>query len=249
MPSSELKALTNRKNARLSTGPKTRNGKNRTRLNALKHGIYATPLCLPAESRRLHRHLIERLQNKWQPDGPEEELLFGEIVRVMLEIKRLTRGYDAHLWREICRRALLREHNDAISTADSPDTQTRRSLTKPATRPKRQDLDDVLIAVLHEPRDIRIADHVDRRRRQLVQHLVDSQSALRDLQNERRAVTVISETNSLERETRTAANPLPDVHRSQQTKPTPRTPRQIRTPQTKSAALNNVIRPPKEWPD
>ena len=37
----------NRRNAQLSTGPKTTNGKARASRNALTHGLFATDLLLP----------------------------------------------------------------------------------------------------------------------------------------------------------------------------------------------------------
>jgi len=47
-PASPRKAAASRANALLSTGPKTTQGKQRVRLNALKHGLYATDLLIPA---------------------------------------------------------------------------------------------------------------------------------------------------------------------------------------------------------
>ena len=41
MTTSSAKAEANRRNAQKSTGPKTAAGKNRVRLNALKHALYA----------------------------------------------------------------------------------------------------------------------------------------------------------------------------------------------------------------
>ena len=38
---SERKIEANRRNARLSTGPRTEAGKNRSRYNAIKHGIFS----------------------------------------------------------------------------------------------------------------------------------------------------------------------------------------------------------------
>ena len=40
---SAVKASANRQNAQRSTGPRTPDGKSRTRLNALRHGLSATP--------------------------------------------------------------------------------------------------------------------------------------------------------------------------------------------------------------
>jgi hypothetical protein len=47
MPASEARILANQANARLSTGPKTAEGKERSRANALKHGLTGAGVVLP----------------------------------------------------------------------------------------------------------------------------------------------------------------------------------------------------------
>jgi hypothetical protein len=46
---SEKQAEANRRNALKSTGPKTPEGKNAVRLNALKHGLLSQEILLPGE--------------------------------------------------------------------------------------------------------------------------------------------------------------------------------------------------------
>jgi hypothetical protein len=46
---SEKKAEANRRNALKSTGPKTPEGKDAVRLNALKHGLLSQEILLPGE--------------------------------------------------------------------------------------------------------------------------------------------------------------------------------------------------------
>jgi hypothetical protein len=50
-PLSERQLAANRANAQKSTGPRTPEGKARTRFNSLKHGLTAVDVCLPGESR------------------------------------------------------------------------------------------------------------------------------------------------------------------------------------------------------
>ncbi len=74
--------LANRKNAALSTGPRTAAGKARSRLNALKHGGYAT-VCLEEEDRTRYKGLLLDLLAEYQPRGFEERLLVEEIAKTL----------------------------------------------------------------------------------------------------------------------------------------------------------------------
>src|SRR6516162_4198850 len=47
MPASEARILANQANAKLSTGPKTAEGKEQSRANALKHGLTGAGVVLP----------------------------------------------------------------------------------------------------------------------------------------------------------------------------------------------------------
>src|SRR5262245_21767862 len=56
--SSARKLRANRRNARLSTGPRTLEGRTRSARNSLRHGVFCKDLVLPGESRSvfaLHR--------------------------------------------------------------------------------------------------------------------------------------------------------------------------------------------------
>ena len=59
---SEKKAEANRRNALKSTGPKTPEGKDAVRLNALKHGLLSRETLLPGEDEEALRELGERLR-------------------------------------------------------------------------------------------------------------------------------------------------------------------------------------------
>jgi len=54
---SEKKAQSNRRNALKSTGPKTPEGKDAVRLNALKHGLLSQEILLPGEDEEALREL------------------------------------------------------------------------------------------------------------------------------------------------------------------------------------------------
>jgi len=108
--SSEAKIIANRRNAAKSTGPKSALGKQRSRMNASKHGLYSNPAHLPAEDLEAHAHLLAELEDFWQPQGPTERVLLGQIASMNLELIRVTRGYDLHRNDTVRRAAISRVH-------------------------------------------------------------------------------------------------------------------------------------------
>ena len=68
---SERKLVANRKNAKRSTGPRTVQGKARTRFNALKHGLLAKQIMFSPDGALLDeglRQLCESLRDKYGCD-------------------------------------------------------------------------------------------------------------------------------------------------------------------------------------
>jgi hypothetical protein len=70
----------NRKNAKLSTGPKTRRGKKNVRLNAFKHGLYAREMIIRPEYRAEIETLQGNLQAQLLPKTALQQLAFKEVV-------------------------------------------------------------------------------------------------------------------------------------------------------------------------
>jgi hypothetical protein len=74
----------NRQNGKKSTGPRTAEGKERSRLNALKHGILAKAVVIqggPGKEKRADFDLL--LSEFWQhysPQGPVEEMLVERMA-------------------------------------------------------------------------------------------------------------------------------------------------------------------------
>ena len=71
-PTSEKKIAANRRNAKNSTGPRTDAGKNRTRFNPLKDGLYAKQLCVLGESEEAMSERLQRLAEEFKPEGEVE---------------------------------------------------------------------------------------------------------------------------------------------------------------------------------
>jgi hypothetical protein len=81
----------NRQNALRSTGPKTPEGKDAVRLNALKHGLLSKETLLPGEDEEALRELGERLRDELQPVGELENLLVDRIISSYWRLSRLGR--------------------------------------------------------------------------------------------------------------------------------------------------------------
>ena len=92
------KLAANRRNAQLSTGPKTEAGKNHSRLNALKHGVLASALLVTkgggAEDAAEFEELLHALNRDLAPVGRLEEMMVEKIAVCSWRQKRALR-YEA----------------------------------------------------------------------------------------------------------------------------------------------------------
>ena len=81
---SSKKREANRRNAQLSTGPGTEKGKNRSRRNALKHGVLASALLITegdgTEDAGAVPRITEPLSRDVAPVGKLEEMLVEKIA-------------------------------------------------------------------------------------------------------------------------------------------------------------------------
>ncbi len=88
---SDKKAAANRRNALKSTGPKTPEGKNLVRLNAVRHGLRAEEILIAGEEQDSLEELGERLRAELQPVGELENLLVDRIVAAYWRLRRAGR--------------------------------------------------------------------------------------------------------------------------------------------------------------
>src|ERR1700722_12743993 len=83
-PSSERKASANRANAQRSTGPRTPEGKSRSSLNALRHGILARSafnVTIEGEERRAEfDELVAGLAQEYQPRTMTEHMSVQQLA-------------------------------------------------------------------------------------------------------------------------------------------------------------------------
>jgi hypothetical protein len=95
---SERKLKANRENARKSTGPKTLRGKAYSRGNALKHGLFCTPITdfdALREDPQKYEEMLNGLWHQYQPIGKAEEIEVERIAICYWRFKRAWRYENA----------------------------------------------------------------------------------------------------------------------------------------------------------
>jgi len=85
----------NRRNAQRSTGPKTPEGKARSALNALQHGIRSSLAVIPGESREEFETLYDAIRDDFQPTDSMEEILVRQIASAEWRLQRMQRAEAA----------------------------------------------------------------------------------------------------------------------------------------------------------
>jgi len=100
-----------------STGPKTAQGKNRSKLNALKHGLLFKGVLLRGESPSKYLSLLDGLRAYWQPQGTTESVEVENLVAVQWRKGRLFEAENAVIIEQI-----------ALPESDSLEKQQRHAL-------------------------------------------------------------------------------------------------------------------------
>ncbi len=85
----ERRAATNRANAQHSTGPRTEPGKQRSSLNALRHGLTARTAVLPTEAPDAYQRHTEQFLDEYAPATPTESQLVQELVDTSWRLNRI----------------------------------------------------------------------------------------------------------------------------------------------------------------
>ncbi len=83
------RAEINRANSQHSTGPRTSAGKQRSSLNALRHGLTGHVIVLPSEDHAAYDHHTRRLFDDLQPKGALEEQLVQSLSDTSWRINRI----------------------------------------------------------------------------------------------------------------------------------------------------------------
>jgi hypothetical protein len=87
----------NRRNAKKSTGPKTPEGKAKSRFNGLVHGLRAECDFIPGEDPQEFDQDLARLYAAWMPQDDIEQSLLGQIAVHQWRLVRLDRA-EARLY-------------------------------------------------------------------------------------------------------------------------------------------------------
>src|ERR1700733_2328536 len=76
-------------NAQKSTGPRTPAGKQRSSLNALRHGLTGHVVVLPTEDQAAYQHHLKRFVDQFQPKGALEEQLVQSLGDTTWRLNRV----------------------------------------------------------------------------------------------------------------------------------------------------------------
>src|SRR5881398_455834 len=80
----------NRHNALKSTGPKTEDGKQRSRRNALRHGFTAETVIEPLENPEEYRAFEDAIVAEYLPQTPVEQELVHRLASLFWRLRRAT---------------------------------------------------------------------------------------------------------------------------------------------------------------
>jgi hypothetical protein len=76
-------------NVKSATGPRTQLGKERSKHNALKHGVFSNIIVLKGESRMEFDSLLNGFREDYQPEGTLEEILVEKLAMILWRQRRV----------------------------------------------------------------------------------------------------------------------------------------------------------------
>jgi hypothetical protein len=91
----------NRRNAQRSTGPRTQDGKSRSRFNALDHGFRSNLLAFMPEERAKREQHAQDLKASFKPRNPFEEMLIERLAYLAWQNDRIDRAHTARLSKRV----------------------------------------------------------------------------------------------------------------------------------------------------
>jgi hypothetical protein len=108
----------NRRNAQKSTGPRTPEGKSRSRFNGLKHGLTAAVPVIPGEDPAVYEARLEAMIESSPPRNQVELDLLGRVAATTWSLERATRAEAAQISQRIKDEIIdrqRREEDEAIA--------------------------------------------------------------------------------------------------------------------------------------
>jgi hypothetical protein len=82
------RAAINKANAQHSTGPRTEAGKQRSSLNALRHGLTGQVIVLPSEDLAAYQRHSQSFMDEYQPKGANETQLVQSLLDTAWQVNR-----------------------------------------------------------------------------------------------------------------------------------------------------------------
>ena len=79
----------NRKNSKHSTGPKTQEGKKKSSLNALRHGLTGQVVVMPTEDLQLYQSHVESFEEEYNPATATEQHLVQALADTSWRLNRV----------------------------------------------------------------------------------------------------------------------------------------------------------------
>jgi hypothetical protein len=83
--------------SRRATGPRTVRGKERSKLNALKHGLFFKAVLLEGESRAEYLSFLNDLRTEFQPQGEMESVCVENLSLLLWRKRRLLQAENAEI--------------------------------------------------------------------------------------------------------------------------------------------------------
>src|SRR5580658_8955667 len=93
----EKQSAASRANSQKSTGPRTTEGRAKSRFNALKHGIYAESQVIFTESAEDLAELAAEYHEHYNPASPSERCLVDALIETEWRLRRMRR-VEAGIW-------------------------------------------------------------------------------------------------------------------------------------------------------
>jgi hypothetical protein len=99
---SQRKIEANRRNSQKSTGPRTDEGKDKVKFNALKHGLTAATIVLPHEDAAAYEHRLESWTRELNVPGELGEYLAERAVKISWQLDRADSYERDRLVKQLC---------------------------------------------------------------------------------------------------------------------------------------------------
>src|SRR5580765_6983139 len=82
------RAAVNKATAQTSTGPRTAAGKQRSKLNALRHGLTGHTIVLPTEDQAAYHRHSQSFLDEYRPQGATESQLVQSVTDISWQLNR-----------------------------------------------------------------------------------------------------------------------------------------------------------------